>query len=146
VFSSPLHRTVSSSVVACVFIFTGICLLSHCLAMNILWLRYSSFQASCNNILELTDRIKCNDEFLFQGKADTLVTIYKKTDETYHLKLKASQKFYSEVTLRYSSMPFSLRSFEDTKKARMAVVECANHKLVKPYKVLNEKPGMLLMK
>lgn len=74
------------------------------------------------------------------------MTIYKKTDETYHLKLAASRKFYSEVTHIHSAMPFNLRSFEDIKKAKMAVVECANHNLVKPYKVLYEKSGMLLMK
>jgi hypothetical protein len=89
----------------------------------------------------------CKAEFLFQGcEQDTWVTIYKKTDETYYLKLKASQTFYNEVTLKHGSMPFNLRSFEDTKKARMAVVESVNHKLVKPYRVLYEKSGMLLMK
>jgi hypothetical protein len=87
----------------------------------------------------------CNDEFLFQGdEADTLATIYKKTDETDYLKLKASKMFYGEVTYRYSTMPFNLRSFRITKKARLALVECVNHKMVKPYKVLYEKPGMLL--
>jgi hypothetical protein len=90
--------------------------------------------------------MECNHEFLFQGQVDNQVTIYKKTDESYHLKLKASQKLYNEVTCRHRSMPFNLRSFEDTKKARMAIVECVNHKLFEPYQVLYEKSGMLLMK
>jgi hypothetical protein len=90
--------------------------------------------------------MECNNEFLFQGQVDNQVSIYKKTNETYHLKLTASQKFYSEVTQRHSSMPFNLRSFEDIKKARMAIVECVNHKLIKPYQVLTEKSGMLLVK
>jgi methionine aminopeptidase len=36
--------------------------------------------------------------FFFQGKEmDTKVSIYKKTEETYLLKLKASKAFYAEV-------------------------------------------------
>ena len=82
-----------------------------------------------------------------QGREqDTRVTIYKKTDEAYQLKLKASRMFYSEVTHKHGSMPFNLRSFEDAKKAKMAVVECVNHKLIEPFQVLYEKPGMLLTK
>ena len=38
-------------------------------------------------------------------------------------------------------MPFNLRSFDDSKKARMGVMECVTHKLVAPYPVLWEKPG-----
>nr|CAD7398673.1 unnamed protein product [Timema poppensis] len=72
---------------------------------------------------------------------DTRVTIYKKTDETYQLKLKASRMFYSEVTHKYGNMPFNLRGFEDEKKAKMGVVECVNHKLIEPFQVLYEKVG-----
>lgn len=32
-------------------------------------------------------------------ETDTRVSIYKKTDETYQLKLKASRMFYTEVTM-----------------------------------------------
>ena len=82
-----------------------------------------------------------------QGREqDTRVTIYKKTDEAYQLKLKASRMFYCEVTHKHGSMPFNLRSFEDAKKEKMAVVECVNHKLIEPFQVLYEKPGMLLIK
>lgn len=78
-----------------------------------------------------------------QGRElDTRVTIYKKTDETYQLKLKSSRMFYSEVTHKHGSMPFNLRNFEDEKKAKMAVVECVNHKLIEPFQVLYEKFGM----
>ncbi|CAD6228681.1 GSCOCG00006496001-RA-CDS [Cotesia congregata] len=72
---------------------------------------------------------------------DTRVTIYKKTEETYQLKLKASRMFYSEVTHKHGLMPFNLRTFEDEKKAKMAVVECVNHKLIEPFQVLYEKPN-----
>lgn len=70
----------------------------------------------------------------------TRVTIYKKTEETYQLKLKASRAFYSEVTHKQGLMPFNIRSFEDEKKAKMAVVECVNHRLIEPFQVLYEKP------
>lgn len=66
---------------------------------------------------------------------DTRVTIYKKTEETYQLKLKASRGFYSEVTNKHGLMPFNLRTFEDEKKAKMAVVECVNHRLIEPFQV-----------
>lgn len=72
---------------------------------------------------------------------DTRTTVYKKTDEIYNLKMKASRAFFSEVDKRFGNMPFTLRSFEDEKKARMGVVECVNHKLVEPFTVLYEKEG-----
>lgn len=41
------------------------------------------------------------------------------------------------------SVPLSLscRAFEDEKKARMGVVECAKHELLQPFNVLYEKEG-----
>lgn len=38
-------------------------------------------------------------------------------------------------------MAFTLRSFDDEKKARMGVVECVTHKLVEPFNVLYEREG-----
>jgi hypothetical protein len=45
VFTSLLHRN-GGSIVVCVFVSTGTCLPSRCLAVNV----YSGFQASCYNI------------------------------------------------------------------------------------------------
>ncbi|KAF2900522.1 hypothetical protein ILUMI_05671, partial [Ignelater luminosus] len=73
-------------------------------------------------------------------EGDARVAIYKKTDEVYQLKLKASRMFYSEVRTKHGSMPFNLRSFQEETKAKMAVVECVNHKLIEPFQVLYEKP------
>ncbi|XP_054161403.1 proliferation-associated protein 2G4-like [Oppia nitens] len=70
---------------------------------------------------------------------DTKTTVYKKTDEVYQLKMKASRAFYSDVDKRFGSMPFTLRAFEEEKKARMGVLECVNHKLLEPFSVLYEK-------
>lgn len=72
---------------------------------------------------------------------ESRVTIYRKTEEVYSLKLKASKEFYRKVKNSYGTMPFNLRSFEDEKKARMGVVECVTHKLVEQYPVVWEKPN-----
>lgn len=70
---------------------------------------------------------------------DTKVSIYKKTDVNYLLKLKASKAFYAEVKKKYGNMPFNLRNFEEEAKAKMGVVECVSHKLIEPFNVLYEK-------
>lgn len=69
------------------------------------------------------------------------VTIYKKTEDTYMLKMKTSREFFSKVSKQFGAMPFNLRTMDDEKKARMGVVECAAHKLVEPFQVLYEKEG-----
>nr|XP_054756169.1 proliferation-associated protein 2G4-like [Lytechinus pictus] len=79
-----------------------------------------------------------------EGKAkerEDRVTVYKRTEETYQLKMRTSRTFFSELTKRFTTMPFSLRAFEDEGKARMGIVECMNHNLVEPYPVLYEKDG-----
>uniref|UniRef100_A0A1B6EFY4 Peptidase M24 domain-containing protein n=1 Tax=Clastoptera arizonana TaxID=38151 RepID=A0A1B6EFY4_9HEMI len=78
-------------------------------------------------------------------EANTRVSIYKKTDETYQLKLRASRMFYSEVLHKFGSMPFNLRNFEDEIKAKLGVGECVNHKLIEPFQVLYEKPSEVVV-
>lgn len=72
---------------------------------------------------------------------DTKVSIYKKTDENYMLKLKASRALLAEVKTKYGNMPFNIRHFEEETKARMGVVECVSHKMIEPFQVLYEKPS-----
>jgi len=72
---------------------------------------------------------------------DAKISIYKKTDETYMLKMKNSREFFTAVNKKYHSMPFNLRNFESETKAKMGVVECVTHKLVVPFQVLYEKEG-----
>jgi len=77
-----------------------------------------------------------------QGKEmDSRVTIFKKTDEVYSLKLKCSREFFRKVQKEHAVMPFNLRNFDDAVKARMGVMECLTHKLVEAYPVLWEKQG-----
>ncbi|XP_060527415.1 proliferation-associated protein 2G4 [Cylas formicarius] len=77
-------------------------------------------------------------------ETDTRVSIYKKTDETYQLKLKASRMFYTEVRAKYGNMPFNLRYFQDETKAKMGVNECVKNKLIEPFQVLYEKPSEIV--
>ncbi|CAM9346176.1 proliferation-associated protein 2G4 [Lampetra fluviatilis] len=67
-------------------------------------------------------------------------TVFKRNpDKHYILKMKASRAFLSEISTRFDVMPFTLRAFEDEKKARMGVVECVKHELLQPFPVLYEK-------
>jgi len=72
-------------------------------------------------------------------EVDSKTTVYKKTDEVYLLKLKASRTFFSIIEKQFGTMPFTLRALEDEKKARLAVKECVDHKLLEPFNVLYEK-------
>merc|ERR1739844_650467 len=77
-----------------------------------------------------------------QGKEkDAKITIYKKTEDTYMLKMKTSREFFSKVSKQFGTMPFNLRSMDDEKKARMGVHECVTHKLIDPFQVLYDKEG-----
>merc|ERR1711973_908892 len=75
---------------------------------------------------------------------ETRTTVFKKSNETYMLKMKTSRALFSEVSTKCGSMPFCLRSLEDEKKARMGVVECVSHKLLEPFHVLYEKPSEMV--
>lgn len=100
---------------------------------------------------------------------DTKVSIFKKTDENYQLKLKASRALITEVGLnvftcfeepdfhfrvpsnfqirnKHGNMPFNLRHFDEETKARMGVVECISHKMIEPFQVLYEKPSKFIIK
>ncbi|CAG5131833.1 unnamed protein product [Candidula unifasciata] len=72
---------------------------------------------------------------------DTRTTVYKKKDIVYQLKMKASRQFLSETDKKFSLMPFTLRAFEDEKKAKMGVLECVKHDLMQPFNVLYEREG-----
>lgn len=74
-------------------------------------------------------------------EVDSKATIYKKTDEIYQLKMKASRTVLSDVDKKFGVMPFTLRYFEDEVKAKMGLKECLNHKLIEPFPVLHEKDG-----
>jgi curved DNA binding protein len=70
---------------------------------------------------------------------ETGTTVYKKADITYQLRLKTSRAVFSEVQKKAGDFPFSLRTLEDPKRARMGLQECQNHGLIVPYDVLYDK-------
>ncbi|KXS22499.1 proliferation-associated protein 2G4-like protein [Gonapodya prolifera JEL478] len=78
------------------------------------------------------------------GKAkqsEARTTVFKRVrDTTYHLRMKTSRETLTD-TKKFAGMAFSLRAFDDERKARMGIVECQNHNLVMPYPVLQEKEG-----
>eukprot|EP00033_Pygsuia_biforma_P000378 GCRY01000453.1.p1 GENE.GCRY01000453.1~~GCRY01000453.1.p1 ORF type:complete len:372 (+),score=105.59 GCRY01000453.1:109-1224(+) len=78
-----------------------------------------------------------------EGKAiekEARTTVFKRTENSYSLKMKASRAVLHEIESKFSTMAFSLRSLEE-KNARMGIVECLNHGLVQPFPVLFEKSG-----
>jgi len=80
-----------------------------------------------------------------EGKAkelETRTTIFKRAvDQNYLLKMKASRSLFNEINAKFPTLPFTLRAFEDEKKARLGITECLKHDLVSPYPVLYEKQG-----
>ncbi|BFZ22640.1 hypothetical protein BsWGS_25679 [Bradybaena similaris] len=72
---------------------------------------------------------------------DTRTTVYKKKDIIYQLKMKASRQFFSETEKKFLLMPFTLRAFDDERKAKMGVLECVKHDLMQPFSVLYEREG-----
>jgi methionine aminopeptidase len=65
------------------------------------------------------------------GKAQTKesrTTIYKRdTNVNYQLKMQTSRKVFSEIQKKAGAFPFTLRSLEDEKRARMGVQEAVQH-------------------
>jgi len=67
-------------------------------------------------------------------------TVYKRSLETmYMLKLKASRYLLQQINRKSPVFPFTLRSFDDERQARMGISEMASHNMVDPYPVLFEK-------
>lgn len=68
-------------------------------------------------------------------------TVYRRTEEIYQLKMKASRAFYSDVCNRFTLMPFTLRAFEEETKAKMGLKECVTHELLQAYPVQQDATG-----
>jgi len=67
---------------------------------------------------------------------DPRTTVYMKNQEVvYQLKLKVSRAFFSDADKRFGALPFTLRSFDDEVKTKMAANECERHGLIKAFPV-----------
>lgn len=74
-------------------------------------------------------------------ESEARTTVFKRAVErTYRLKMKASRYVFNEINQKCSTLPFSLRSFDDERQARMGVVECVKHGLIQAYPVLYVRP------
>jgi len=80
-----------------------------------------------------------------EGKSkegNSRTTVYKRNvDKTYQLKMQAARKVFNEINRRFPTMPFTLRSLEDEKTAKLGIRELVNHDLLSTYSVVFEKPG-----
>mmetsp|Transcript_7509 Transcript_7509/g.24787 ORF Transcript_7509/g.24787 Transcript_7509/m.24787 type:complete len:342 (+) Transcript_7509:251-1276(+) len=75
-------------------------------------------------------------------EAEARATIFKRAvDKSYRLKMRASRYLFNEVNARFPALPFTLRSFNDERQARMGIVECLKHELLQAYPVLYAKQG-----
>jgi len=69
-------------------------------------------------------------------------TVYKRSlEKMYLLKLKASRYLLQQINRKSPVFPFTLRSIDDERQARMGISEMASHGMVDPYPVLFEKDG-----
>lgn len=72
-------------------------------------------------------------------------TVFKRELQTvYNLKMKSSRSFFAEMGKRFPTLPFAIRSFNDTTAAKVGVKECLEHDLLAAYPVLTEKPGEIV--
>ncbi|RKP05237.1 proliferation-associated protein 2G4-like protein, partial [Thamnocephalis sphaerospora] len=79
-----------------------------------------------------------------EGKArpsELRTTIYRKTDSSYQLKMKASRAVFAEISQNAGAFPFTLRALGDENKARLGITECAAHGVVDAYPIFTEKAG-----
>lgn len=72
-------------------------------------------------------------------QSDVRTTVFRRTQQRYELKMKASRAVFSEIDKKCGHMVFNLRSLDDERKGRMGILECTNHGLVIPYHVMQER-------
>jgi methionine aminopeptidase len=69
-------------------------------------------------------------------------TVFKRNpNAVYQLKMKTSRALFSQIQKECGTMAFSLKQFEEEKKARMGIVECQSHQLVSGHGVMKNGEG-----
>ncbi|KAG5177466.1 peptidase M24, structural domain-containing protein [Tribonema minus] len=72
-------------------------------------------------------------------------TIFKRAiDKKYKLKMNASRNLFNQISVRFPTLPFCLRAFDDERQARLGVKECVNHDLLEPFPVLYGHSGEVI--
>jgi len=106
--------------------------------------RPEEFELEENEVYSINIMLSNGDGKVRPG--ETRTTVYQKSSESgYNLKLKTSRGILNEINHNFQYFPFTLRSFKDIIKARMAINELATHKNVDTLPVLYEKPGKLVV-
>lgn len=73
-------------------------------------------------------------------EADLRPTVFKRAlDRNYTLKTKHGRTFFNELTEKFPTLLFSLRSFADENAAKLGVADCLKHDLLTSYPILTEK-------
>jgi methionine aminopeptidase len=58
--------------------------------------------------------------------------------------MKTSRAVFSEINKKAGPFPFTLRSLDDEKRARMGVQEAVAHGLLKPYDIVQTASGSIV--
>lgn len=75
-------------------------------------------------------------------KSNYKTTLHKLTGNSYSLKLKSSHQALKEFKEKVSGLfPANVKIFENPRKVRVGLIECANHEVVLPYDIMEEKKG-----
>lgn len=106
----------------------------------------------CDTITFEPNEVYAMDVCFTTGQMDKAIeseartTVFKReVEKSYRLKMKASRYVFNEVNQKCPTLPFTIRAFEDERQARMGVVECVKHGLLRSYPVLHTKGGDLVV-
>lgn len=72
-------------------------------------------------------------------------TLYKLTGNSYALKLKSSHHALKQFKAQVSGLfPANIKIFEEPRKVRLGLIECARHQVVLPYDIMEGKADDLI--
>lgn len=106
--------------------------------------RVQPFQFEPNQVYCIDMVMTCGDGRC--KESDIRTTIYRRASENDHqLKTATAKKFMAEVRRKSTSLPFSLRSFDEIANARAGISEAKRHGLLHEYPVIREKEGLQIV-
>ncbi|KAJ2463660.1 hypothetical protein EV174_006922, partial [Coemansia sp. RSA 2320] len=72
-------------------------------------------------------------------KSELRTSIYKRTGTTYQLKMTSARAALNEISSKFGTFPFTIRSCEDERKTRMGLIECVKMGVVQAFDIQEEK-------